>query len=211
MNIEVVGSPLSPTLILYHGEEDFSDQEGFFKEKGAFFVRISGNNWERDFTPYPEKKVFHGGRDFLGGAPEYLEKFTKEIYPEIIKHFSLAPKRVVLAGYSLAGLFALYASQDPLFTDIASVSGSLWFPGYIEKLKEQKIFAKNIYLSLGDRESKSKSAVLQTALQAQEEALEELLKRGKNATFVLENGGHFSDPKGRVLRGLDWILNQPLK
>ena len=35
-----------------------------------------------------------------------------------------------IAGYSLAGLFALYALyKTDAFTRVASMSGSLWFPG----------------------------------------------------------------------------------
>ena len=204
------GEEDAPILILHHGdeEEDYSSYEDYFKAHQILFIKIQGNKWERDFSPFPCSKVFRGGKDFQGGAEHYLRKFVSEVVPFLLIHFSLTPDRIILSGYSLAGLFALYASQCSLFTDINSVSGSLWFPDYVESLKMQKVYANNIYLSIGDRESVSRSPILQTGVKKQKKAYQELLAKKKNVTFVLEKGGHFDDPEKRVLHGIEWLLKQ---
>lgn len=204
------GEEDAPILILHHGgeEEDYSSYEDYFKAHQILFIKIQGNKWERDFSPFPCSKVFRGGKDFQGGAERYRKKFVSEVVPFLLVHYSLTPDRIILSGYSLAGLFALYASQCSLFTDINSVSGSLWFPDYVESLKMQKVYANNIYLSIGDRESVSRSPILQTGVEKQKKAYQELVAKKKNVTLVLEKGGHFDNPEKRVLHGIEWLLKQ---
>ncbi|MDD6239967.1 MAG: alpha/beta hydrolase-fold protein [Eubacteriales bacterium] len=204
------GEEDAPILILHHGdeEEDYSSYEDYFKAHQILFIKIQGNKWERDFSPFPCSKVFRGGKDFQGGAESYRKKFVSEVVPFLLVHYSLTPDRIILSGYSLAGLFALYASQCSLFTDINSVSGSLWFPDYVESLKMQKVYANNIYLSIGDRESVSRSPILQTGVEKQKKAYQELVAKKKNVTLVLEKGGHFDNPEKRVLHGIEWLFKQ---
>ena len=204
------GEERAPILILHHADdqEDYSSYENYFADHHILFIEIRGNRWERDFSPVPAPKVFHGGKDFPGGASDYLTRFVSKVVPYLIKHCSITPDRIVLSGYSLAGLFALYASQNALFTDILSASGSLWFPEYIDYLRIQKVYARNIYLSIGDRESRSKSKILQTAFKKQREAYKILSSRNKNVTFFLEKGGHFDAPEKRVMRGVEWLVAQ---
>lgn len=93
-----------------------------------------------------------------GGADEYLQLLIDEIMPEAESyvHGSIAWRG--LAGYSLAGLFAVYAMYHTgLFSRIASMSGSLWFPGFKEYVSLHEIKGKpeHLYLSLGDKECRT--------------------------------------------------------
>ena len=64
-------------------------------------------------------------------------------------------------GYSLAGLFSLWAAyQTDVFSGIAAASPSVWFPGFIEYMKEHEIKSETVYLSLGDREEKTRNSVM---------------------------------------------------
>ena len=84
-------------------------------------------------------------------ADEYLELLLDEIIPAVKTELNAEPKVVMLAGYSLAGLFALYAvTKCDLFTAVASCSGSMWFPDfkeYITKFDTTKL-PRAIYFSL---------------------------------------------------------------
>ena len=45
----------------------------------------------------------------------------------------------VIAGYSLAGLFALWAAWNSgYFRRVASVSGSLWYPGFTDYIRNNE-------------------------------------------------------------------------
>ena len=58
-------------------------------------------------------------------------------------------------------LFALWASyQTDKFEGIVAASPSVWFPKWIEYAKDNKPLSKSIYLSLGDKEEKTKNPVM---------------------------------------------------
>ena len=70
-----------------------------------------------------------------------------------------------IAGYSLGGLFALYAAYHcDEFRRVASMSGSLWFPDFREYVLSHDFANRpdRIYLSLGDKEAKTRNPVLKT-------------------------------------------------
>ena len=63
-----------------------------------------------------------------------------------------APRWRGIAGYSLAGLFAVYALyRTDVFARAASVSGSLWFPGFREYVFSHTPLCRPdcVYFSLG--------------------------------------------------------------
>ena len=66
---------------------------------------------------------------------------------------------MALAGYSLAGLFALYAAHKAkAFSRFVAASPSAWFPRFVDFAKTTPFATKpqHIYLSLGDAEAKTK-------------------------------------------------------
>ena len=68
-----------------------------------------------------------------GGADDYLRLLIEEIIPTAEKEIDGVPRWRGIAGYSLAGLFSLYAIyRTDLFSLVGSMSGSLWFPGMKE-------------------------------------------------------------------------------
>lgn len=71
-----------------------------------------------------------------------------------------------IIGYSLAGLFALYAIyQTDTFSRVGSMFGSLWFPGMKEYIliHEPKCWPDCMYFSLGDKERKTHKPVLKVS------------------------------------------------
>ena len=120
-----------------------------------------------------------------------------------------APAWRCLAGYSLAGLFAVWtAFQTDLFTRILSASGSMWYPGWLEYAQQHEtaVPLQGVYLSVGDKESTSRNAVLQTVDERTRQIADLMASRGITATFELNPGNHFNNPPLRVVKGIKWLL-----
>ena len=73
------------------------------------FVTVETADWNGDFSPWYAAKVFRRGEDFSGGADAFLALLTGEIVPQAEAKLGFTPEIRCLAGYSLAGLCALYA------------------------------------------------------------------------------------------------------
>ena len=93
-------------------------------------VWMEGAVWERDLTPWPAERVFRRGGDFTGGAGEYLKVLAENIR-KTERELGIVPSVRALAGYSLGGLFSLYASYlTDEYPAVCSVSGSMWYEGF---------------------------------------------------------------------------------
>ena len=63
-----------------------------------------------------------------------------------------------------------------------------------------------IYLSLGDREAKTKNPVMAT-VEDKTRGISECYKaKGYDVFFEMNQGGHFTDPELRTAKGIKWIL-----
>ncbi|MBR6407401.1 MAG: MmcQ/YjbR family DNA-binding protein [Clostridia bacterium] len=174
-------------------------------------AEISGLNWYDDMTPWPVSPVGENGTAYGGKADEYLYILQNEIIPAVRTELGGKPKSILLAGYSLAGLFALYAATKcEIFQAIASCSGSLWFPGfkeYILKFDVSKM-PNTIYFSLGDREARTKNKILRTVENSTGEIVGHLSGSGINTAFELNKGDHFQQAALRTAKGICWILEK---
>ena len=129
-------------------------------------VAISDLDWNHDMVFWDSPPVFKNTDPCTRGADNYLRLLTEEIIPMVEKEIGGVPCWRGIAGYSLAGLFVLYAIyQTDLFSRVGSMSGSLWFPGMKEYIfsREPKRWPECTYFSLGDTEAKTRNPVLQTA------------------------------------------------
>ena len=96
-------------------------------------VAISDLSWNHDMVPWDSPPAFKNAEPCTGGADDYLRLLAEEIIPTAEKEITGVPSWCGIVGYSLAGLFALYAIyQTDLFSRVGSMSGSLWFPGMKE-------------------------------------------------------------------------------
>ena len=84
----------------------------------------------------------------------------------------------------------------------------MWFPGWLEYAYEHQLAAplQGIYLSVGDKESTSRNAVLQTVGERTQALAQLMADRGIPATFQLNPGNHFKNPPLRVVKGIKWLL-----
>lgn len=166
-------------------------------------------DWNAELSPWPGRTRIG---TFGGKAEETLLWLGQSALP-FIRASSRGP--VILAGYSLAGLFSLWCmSRGNLADGIVSCSGSLWYPdwdAYMRTAKAQRPCV--VYLSLGDREARTRDPDMSRVEErTKEQALR--LNGDRNVTesiLVSESGGHFQDCSGRLARGIAWALGKLTK
>ena len=172
-------------------------------------LAVTVSDWSVDLSPWKSPTLFKGEPDFGDGADEYIDVLMNDIVPSVCVSNGLKPCSIYIAGYSMAGLFALYSLyKTDHFAGVASCSGSLWFPGF-KKFASEHDFASTpskIYLSLGDREARTKNPVMAT-VEDNTRALADLyLSHGYDVLFEMNQGGHFNDPAVRTAKGIAWLL-----
>lgn len=173
-------------------------------------VAISNLDWNRDMAPWAGPAMRKNGEPFSGGADDYLRLLVEEIRPMAEKDLAGPPAWRGIAGYSLAGLFALYAIyQTDVFTRVGCMSGSLWFPGFKEYVfsHEPKRLPDHIYFSLGNKEAKTRNPVLKTVQENTEEIRAFYQDKGIDTVFQLNPGNHFAQGSERTVAGIRWLLN----
>ena len=176
---------------------------------GFNLVTISGLHWNQELSPWPVETVVSKDDNFSGGAGLWLPVLTDEVVPQVERLLDAPPTCRLLAGYSMAGLFAVWtAYQTDLFTRILSASGSMWYPGWLEYAREQELAGElaGAYFSVGDKESTSRNAVLQTVGERTRAMADLMASRGIPSKFELNPGNHFKNPPLRVAKGLKWLL-----
>lgn len=159
------------------------------------------SDWNAQLSPWPGKAVFRGGEDFAGGADAFFDALMAEV-PRILRE--AGSDCACIMGYSLAGLFALYAAtKTDAFARVAALSPSVWYEGFLD------YFAKNLpakgrfYLSLGRKEEKTGNAVLRTVgdnLRAVQQML------GEDVPLAMHDGGHYTDVEKRMIAAIEWLI-----
>ena len=206
------GKSPSPLLILHCFSEEEEAVVKLLKGKEYFsfpLLCINNLDWQKDMCPWDSPALIKNEKDFIGGEDVYLSLLEKEIIPKAVEILGEEPSYYALAGYSLAGLFALYAGyRSSLFSRIASVSGSLWYPDFVSFAKEKKMLSKaeRLYLSLGTEEAKTKHAVLSTIERKTRELVEHYQSSGYCVNFELNPGNHFCEVEKRIEKGIRWIM-----
>lgn len=190
------------------GEEVLEALEGLGGLK-CHLVVIRDLNWNHDLVPWDHEGVRPKDPAFTGGADDYLSLLINTIVPEAEKIIGSDFPYRALAGYSLAGLFAIYAGfKTAAFERLAAASGSLWFKGFSEYVETHELMGppKAIYFSLGDLESKTRNPYLTTVEEKTKSIYETIKGRDIKTTFILNEGNHFRDGALRMAKGIKWIL-----
>ncbi|HJD24571.1 MAG TPA: alpha/beta hydrolase [Firmicutes bacterium] len=174
-------------------------------------VAVSDLEWEHDMSPWDIPPISEKGTPCTGGANDYLTLLLGKIMPEAEKAVKGEPAWRGVAGYSLAGLFAVYAVyQTDAFSRVASISGSLWFPGIQEYIFSHETKGKPdyMYFSLGDRESHTRNRFLKCVRQNTENIKAFYQSHGIHTVFQLNPGSHYESAAERTAAGIAWILNR---
>lgn len=185
--------------------------ENLSQNHNCNIVVISGVDWKDDMTPWCVDAFNPKDDPFRGNANFYLKLFCEENikYSEGVLGVRNAERYLV--GYSLSGLFALWAAyRTPMFTCIASISGSLWYDRFADWAGANEInpAVRKIFISLGDKERKVKEPRIARVEDATKSIAESLKNKGHDVRFLLEPGiSHSSPLLPRLDRALKFLMD----
>ena len=163
------------------------------------FLALKVDSWNHDLSPWPAPAVF-GSVPFGSGAQSTLDYVCSLCNDNTKNYF--------LGGYSLAALFALWSStKTALFKGIAAASPSVWFPNFTTYLQSNPILSKKIYLSLGNKEAKTRNQVMATVADKILECKEIITGQGIECFFEWNEGGHFQNPEKRTAKAFSWLFS----
>ena len=204
----------APTIYFLDGDQ-FKEpfNHWIIKHQPALnFVLLNANNRADDYTPWPLEASETMPIDFGGKAEEHLSFITTHVIPfcESEYGFASSEEKRVMGGYSLGGLFSLYAAVNTdFFGTVLSCSSSLWYPGFLDYLKEHPFKAAHpkLYISVGDQEGTTATNL--TADQTLNTlALKDWIGprfQAGDFQFTLEEGNHGNNISRRVERAVEWL------
>ena len=210
MRIDTYGAPGSRRVLV----QPVDDRDlGLMEREVAQIARLAGpdfslmavkiQDWNRELSPWAAPAVF-GREGFAGEAEKTLTTILSLCADE--------NKTYYLGGYSLAGLFALWAAcRTERFAGVAAASPSVWFPGFGEYVRSRGLYCPRVYLSLGDREEKTRNPVMASVGDRMRELAEGLQAAGKECILEWNPGNHFRDPELRTARAFAWVLREELR
>jgi predicted alpha/beta superfamily hydrolase len=178
-------------------------------DKPFMLVAFRVNDWNKDLSPWPAPPVF-GKVSFGDGAKETLVFVIKELIPAVKTKYDISQDiPIILGGYSLAGLFALWSSyQTTTFTAIAAASPSVWFPSFLDYAKDKEVCTDHVYLSLGDKEEKAKNPIMSTVGNCIRELIDYYQSTELDSTLEWNEGNHFKEADIRTAKGFSWCIER---
>lgn len=214
---------------------DVADNSPIQVPGGVSLVNVGADLWEENFSPWCAPRVFAKGPNFGDGAQKTLDTLIDQVIPWTESDLTEPPAYRVLVGYSLAGLFSLWAGVSPqvargcqpddapsqpgaphvdapaaTFQRIGAVSGSFWFPGLLDYVDQQlnggAVGLTHAYLSLGDREARTPNPQIMHVRENAKLLASKLESAGITSTFELNRGNHFQNVEGRMQKALDWLV-----
>ena len=184
-------------------EADMDWLEELVQKYPVNIVVISGMNWNDMLTPWKAQALSQKESDFKGKAKDFLASLLGDIFVNTEQSLRLTHPKRHLVGVSLAGLFAVWASTaTSKFTSVASISGSFWYDGFVEWMKDQDLHAERYFLSLGNKEPKAKNERLATVGTCTEAVRQIIKDNDKEVTFVTDEGNHFEFFRERLEKAL---------
>ena len=216
------GDPAATTVLVQMADDHdlavLENEAALIRElsgKDFRLLAVKVNDWNHDLSPWKAPAVF-GSESFGDGAERTLSEVLKmlsDIDKDLLPgdgrmDVSGTERTYFIGGYSLAGLFALWAVyQTDLFAGAAAASPSIWFPGFLDYMKEREIRTRNVYLSLGDREEKTRNPVMSQVGSCIRSAHTLLEERGVRCALEWNKGNHFKDPDLRTAKAFAWVLD----
>ena len=214
---------------------DVADHSPIQVPGGVSLVNVGADLWEENFSPWCAPRVFAKGPNFGDGAQKMLDTLINQVIPWTESELREPPAYRALVGYSLAGLFSLWAgvtqagvspqvargcqpgaaapqfgASVATFQRIGAVSGSFWFPGLLDyvdqRLRGGVVGLTHAYLSLGDREARTPNPQIMHVRENAELLASKLESAGITSMFELNRENHFQNVEGRMQKALDWLV-----
>ena len=165
-------------------------------------------DWDLDLTPWHDDAI--NQKPEVGTKTgETLRYVTESLLPAREAEYGKLP--VILGGYSLGGLFALWSSmQTDRFAAVAAASPSLWIKNWLDYAEAHPVQAGKVYLSLGDREEHVKNRAIARvgdSVRGEYELLKAQLG-SENCTLAWNPGNHFQDGDKRLAAAFSWCIKE---
>ena len=188
-------------------ESEAKEVERLSNRRDFCIAAVLVDDWNHDLTPWKADPVF-GKTGFGDGADDTFAEIAFRLVPQLLEKYG-SPKRLFLCGYSLAGLFSLWSAyRVELFAGVAAVSPAVWYHDWIAYARQNEIKTQKVYLSLGDKEEKTKNPVMATVGDCIKQQYELLKRDGADCFFEWNSGNHFVDSDLRTAKGIAWLLKQ---
>lgn len=208
---ELSGGGSGLPAVLYISGHDPESTERIYRSALALSGRsfalcdIRVADWDKYLTPWAADCRMKG-RSFSGCGREILTDITDMIIPAVRNRTCGDGGEIYIAGYSLAGLFSLWAAYESgEFDGAACCSGSVWYPGWMDYAETRRLSRKSrIYLSLGNKEEMARHPLMKTVGDNMRR-MYDLLSADENSAdvqLVWHEGGHFTDVDNRIAEGL---------
>lgn len=202
------------SIVLYISNEQFGDageqiKKSLEKSVGVTFTlcELLVKDWDRYLTPW-EADANMKGRVFCGQAATLLTSLENTVLPALRE--CVPDAKIYIAGYSLAGLFALWSLyESDIFDGAVCCSGSLWYPGWVEYATQHSLKRdSSVYLSLGNKEKNARHPLMKNVEDNTKLQYEQLQKDPhiQNLQLDWNEGGHFNNTHQRTQTGIQWIL-----
>lgn len=174
--------------------------------KGFAIVFFDTMEWTKALMPWQDEAV---SRDEEVGmhAQDTLLYIEESLVPWLHERFGKLP--CIIGGYSLGGLFALWATrQSTAFGAVAAASPSLWIKGWADFADSHSLNAQLAYVSLGDREEHCRNQrMARIGDCVRHEHLTLATQLGISATTLEWNsGGHFGNEAERTAKAFAWCI-----
>lgn len=177
--------------------------------KNLVLAAVEVQDWAAELSPWPVSAAFKGGDPFSGQADLYLHEWIQHIVPTVECSLDFVPTQRIIAGYSLAGLFAVYALyKTDLFQRVLSASGSMWFDHFVDYAKKNQLqsLPDKAYFSLGKKEVLTKNKRMAVVEERTQELIDYFRNLHVDVIFEMNDGGHFNHPDERMAQGIAWII-----
>lgn len=196
------GSPVIYVIDLPYHPFDLDEVAG---GRVSSVVRLPVRDWNASLTPWPAPRVRDEEDDFGGDAATTLAELIDEAMPAIERADGLSPSSHAICGYSLGGLFALYAFvHADAFSACGCLSGSVWYEGWADYLRKLDFDATGRYafLSIGSREKKAPLPIMRTVQDDMATCADILRTHGCHVDYEVGPGNHFQHQQERFAAGI---------
>lgn len=174
--------------------------------KGFAIVFFDTVEWAKALMPWQDEAVSRN-EEVGKHAQDTLVYIEESLVPWLHKRFGKLP--CIIGGYSLGGLFALWAArQSAAFCAVAAASPSLWIKGWADFADNRSLNAQLAYVSLGNREEHCRNQrMARIGDCVRHEHLTLAAQLGPSATMLeWNNGGHFGEEAERTAKAFAWCI-----
>lgn len=213
--ISIVEDAIANAFLIYPELVPFSsewiERMATLHKVNMMVVYIPADKWNDTLTPWPEPGEAKGFPPFAGKAPQFLKILQEDIVPELEQKNgkpNILPRDLI--GVSLSGLFTLWQWMlCATFRNIACLSGSFWYDGFLKWFESQSIPSKTgkAFFLLGVDEPKAHVKAYQSVGVNTEAIVERLKTAGIPVTFDWVPGNHFSRPVHRAEKALESLYS----